>query len=134
MKTLRFILVLAVLFLLAGIASTGWVQQQSGTTANLGSVYFINAQTGWVKEDTNFILWTTDGGASWERRVVDPTGRGYYPIRFRSSLLGFAGAGNRLYRSSDCGVTWQHLPQTLIGYALSLSSYSPRRKAGWSAR
>jgi len=114
----RFIGTLLLTLLLVSAAGAGWVQQPSGTTANLRSLCFINAQTGWVAGDTNFILRTTDGGANWERRVVDPAVRAYYPIRFRDALLGFAGAGDRLYRSSDGGATWQLLPQTLLGYTL----------------
>jgi photosystem II stability/assembly factor-like uncharacterized protein len=67
MRHLKSVLIPAVLFLLPGYPSAGWVQQSSGTTAGLRSVFFINAQTGWVAGDTNFILRTKDGGANWER-------------------------------------------------------------------
>ena len=119
MRHLRSVLIPAVLFLLPGYASAGWVQQPSGTTANLESVYFINAQTGWVAGDTDFILRTTDGGTDWTRHTVDPTFRYSGAIRFWDSRLGFVASGmssSSLYRSADSGVSWQHVPQTFLGY------------------
>jgi len=132
MRHFRFILIPAVLFLLPGYGQAGWVQQPSGTTAPLTSVYFINPQTGWiagVAGDTNFILRTTDSGSHWERHEVDIAfGSSLHLIRFWDSYLGFAGSRSRLYRSTDSGIDWQQVPQSFFGIS-NLVFVTPSK--GW---
>jgi photosystem II stability/assembly factor-like uncharacterized protein len=115
MRLFKYILIPAVLFLLPGYTSAGWVQQQSWTTAGLRSVYFINAQTGWVAGDTNFILRTTDGGAHWDRHYVDSLKWGAGVIRFWDSNLGLVGEGQYLNKSTDSGLTWCYKPGAGLG-------------------
>lgn len=43
----------------------GWFQQVSGTTLNLNSVYFIDANTGFVAADNGYVLKTTNSGTNW---------------------------------------------------------------------
>jgi len=115
MRHLRSVLIPAVLFLLPGYASAGWVQQPSGTTAPLTSVYFINPQTGWVAGDSSFVLRTTDGGSHWVRHVVDSLRWGADVIRFWDSNLGFVGSRNLLNKSTDGGMTWRYKPGADVG-------------------
>jgi len=42
-----------------------WVVQNSGITANLYDVKFINSNTGWTLGDGGKVLKTTDGGINW---------------------------------------------------------------------
>ena len=134
MRHFRSILIPAVLFLLPGYASAGWVQQQSGTTAWLNSVYFINPQTGWAVGDSSFILRTTDGGSHWERHLVDPSVIGSSVIWFWDSSLGFVagiqgGAQSCLYKSSDGGLTWRFIPQSFNEPCYGLVFTTPQK--GW---
>jgi photosystem II stability/assembly factor-like uncharacterized protein len=120
--------------LLPGLASAGWVQQQSGTTASLRSIYFINAQTGWVAGDANgdphFILRTTNGGANWVRYSVDTLRIGSDVIRFWDSQLGFVGSGVRLYKSTDGGLTWRYIPTRFwIPHIFNIAFVTPLK--GW---
>jgi len=59
MKKLYFILVS--LFIVNGTIAL-WVQQNSGTDANLHSVHFPSVDTGYVVVDSGTILKTSDGG------------------------------------------------------------------------
>jgi photosystem II stability/assembly factor-like uncharacterized protein len=66
MRHFRSVLIPAVLFLLSGYASAGWVLQNSGTTNYLLSVQFpVDALTGYTVGLSGTILKTTDGGAAW---------------------------------------------------------------------
>ena len=42
-----------------------WETQNSGTTLNLNSVYFINSNSGYAVGDSGIILKTIDGGSNW---------------------------------------------------------------------
>ena len=44
---------------------TTWTTLSSGTTNDLNSVYFTDANTGYAVGDTGTILKTIDGGTTW---------------------------------------------------------------------
>ena len=46
-------------------SQSGWVNQVSGVTSNLVSVFFINTNTGWASGTDGTIIKTTNGGANW---------------------------------------------------------------------
>ncbi len=48
-----------------------WINQSSGTTTNLSSVHFINADSGWMVNGRSVVFKTTNGGANWNQQ---PTG------------------------------------------------------------
>jgi photosystem II stability/assembly factor-like uncharacterized protein len=61
-----FILLLPSLFAQSiSLAQFGWIQQTSGTTENLTSVFFVNSNMGWVVGDEGTIIHTSDGGETW---------------------------------------------------------------------
>ena len=51
--------------LVTQISFAQWYQQNSGTTANLNSVHFEDANNGWAVGDSGIILHTTNGGQEW---------------------------------------------------------------------
>jgi photosystem II stability/assembly factor-like uncharacterized protein len=110
----------------------GWFQQSSGTTANLHSVCFINAQTGWVAGDTSCIFRTTDGGTHWEPCLV-ASGITYSPsIRFWDASLGFVITNSNpwgLYKTTDGGLTWRNIPQSFQDYPRQIAFVTPLK--GW---
>jgi photosystem II stability/assembly factor-like uncharacterized protein len=120
MRYLRSVLIPAVLFLLPGYASAGWVQQQSGTTTMLDQVFFVSPQIGWVAGDSNFVLWTTDGGSHWGRSTVDTAMNWCRTIWFLDANHGWAaGSGDRysglLFATTDGGVNWQLKKRDSLG-------------------
>jgi photosystem II stability/assembly factor-like uncharacterized protein len=114
MRHFRFILIPAVLFLLAGFAFAGWIQQQSGTTDHLDEVFFLDSLNGWVLGDSCFVLRTTNGGQIWQRDTLDPN-FSYRSIWFHDTCLGWVVGGrdssghsiNELFATTDGGIHWQ---------------------------
>src|SRR5690606_12365983 len=71
----------------------GWVAIDSGTTANLRSVTFVDASTGWAVGD-GVILHTTDGGQTWSQQV-SPTGATLLDVAAVNADLVYAVGGSR---------------------------------------
>jgi len=75
-------------------------------------VQFVDAATGHVSIEgpgaVGSILRTTDGGATWQRRLV-ASGVSFEGIGFVTPERGWAGSGRTLYRTGDGGATWQAL-------------------------
>ena len=72
MRKLKYFVFLYLLALTMN-SSSQWIQQNSGTTGDLNSVYFVNPLTGWVcgvtgPASTDRIAKTTDGGITWVRQ------------------------------------------------------------------
>ncbi len=51
-------------------AQGGWSRQNSQTTTDLTSVFFVDASTGWVAGKNGKILHTTNGGLLWKTQDV----------------------------------------------------------------
>lgn len=91
-------------------ASAQWYPQQSGTNTELGEVFFLDENHGWVTGINFFgfgdslLLRTTDSGLSWDSIAAV----GYKNYHFIDSLIGFAMGGNfeNLYQTNDGGFTW----------------------------
>ncbi len=111
-----------------------WTQLQTGTTANLHGIVFLNdrqglAVGGWIGSYTSsshgVILRTGNGGQTWEQVPCDQLPR----------LTGVRAAGGRLiawgdyspswktslFESADGGVTWRGIPAP-IGHAAAVGS------------
>ena len=59
-------ILLSIAIVLLGLSSFAqWNAQTSGTTNFIASVFFVNADTGYVSADGGVILKTTDGGVNW---------------------------------------------------------------------
>jgi len=87
-------------------SQSGWVQQNSGTTANLYSVKFINSQTGWCVGDSGKILKTTNGGISWIPSLPNYPAN-YRSITFTNSNIGYIIAYSGLMlKSTNMGLNW----------------------------
>lgn len=84
-------------------------------------VTFADDQTGWVVGTTNAVLYTDDGGSSWQERDVE------LPLRFTTTLWGVdfmdqdagmaVGGPGAIFITEDAGETW-HLernPRSSVG-------------------
>lgn len=71
-------------------------------------IFFINRQQGWCANSDGRIMYTPDGGNTWQLQFA---AGGYFRcIEFRDSLLGFAGTLNqRLYRTTNGGINWTNV-------------------------
>jgi uncharacterized delta-60 repeat protein len=95
-------------------AATDWSAEPSGTSATLGAVSFIDANTGVAVGAGGTILRTTNGGTSWSKvtttsqtdlRAVTSTSTG---CGASGNLACFwaAGASGTVLWSNDAGLTW----------------------------
>jgi hypothetical protein len=64
----KIYILLIALFLVNG-AMAQWVPQNSGTTKNLNSVCFTDADNGYAVGDSGTILKTINGGMHWSNQV-----------------------------------------------------------------
>jgi photosystem II stability/assembly factor-like uncharacterized protein len=102
---MRKILVVSIFFL-SGHLSAQWVQQNSGTTQNLYTVYFTNANTGFAAGARGTILKTTNGGINWINLTTDTT-YNYNEMVFINSTTGImVGSNGLVLRTTNEGNNW----------------------------
>jgi len=100
-----------------GNGGATWTEVKTDTTLPYNSVYFVDVDTGFVFGEDGIILRTTDGGNSWDTRSIDSY-LGQYLDVFRflavtfidkqtGFLVGGGYYGNEIYKTTDCGRSWQ---------------------------
>lgn len=104
-------------------AQSGWYPLQSGTSNILNSVYFVDANTGYMAGD-GIILKSTNSGNNW---YVITTQYGGKSVFFTDALIGYVCDGT-VYKTLNGGVSWYNLQLTsiadvffhnnIIGYAV----------------
>lgn len=104
---LFFVLQLFIFFTTA--VKADWQAQTSGTTENLFSSYFINANTGWVVGANGKILFTSNGGTTWSTQTSGTT-QTLFDVKFPSALTGYIiGSLNTFLKTTNGGVNWVSL-------------------------
>jgi photosystem II stability/assembly factor-like uncharacterized protein len=103
-------------------AEDGWIQQASGITSNINSVYFFSPASGLAAGNNSNLIQTSDGGSTWSPVSISSSSN-FQKIHFRSSTDGYllTQDGN-LYASSDAGVSWTVM--SLGSYGLNGMSFS----------
>ena len=135
MKYLINILVFVLILSSSVGAQQGWVRQQFGGTYDVfRSVYFFDANTGWITGHGGAILKTTDGGSNWDRQ--SPIPMNLHSIYFVDADTGWAvGDVGAVLRSIDGGDNWSVKfdvgGSTLFNHHLSV--YFTNTKVGWAA-
>jgi photosystem II stability/assembly factor-like uncharacterized protein len=87
-------------------AQGSWSRQNSQTTTDLTSVFFVDANNGWVAGENGRILHTTNGGSLWQAQVV-PTLVDLESIVFADADQGWAvGDGGVILHTVNGGSTW----------------------------
>ena len=99
--------------LVTQICFAQWYQQNSGTTANLNSVHFEDANNGWAVGDSRIILHTTNGGQEWIAQTSG-TDRWLQSVSFTDLNNGTTVGGGEndtteegiILRTTNGGMTW----------------------------
>jgi hypothetical protein len=118
MKTKLFLAI--VLFIMYfGICKAQWEPIQSNTTDHLVDLCFVNDSTGFIIGYYGVVLKTTDNGNHWSN-CAQLTGL-FTSICHVGNDTIFVG-GNNIYRSNDCGTTWQLIPSA--SYAFDMHFFS----------
>ncbi len=84
-----------------------WYPQASNTNLPLKSVYFIDANTGWIC-GWGFVLKTTDGGSTWNSTSL--YSMQYNSIIFTDNNTGWlCGDSGRIYKTTNTGSSWSSI-------------------------
>ncbi|MDD2047527.1 WD40/YVTN/BNR-like repeat-containing protein [Pseudomonas putida] len=102
-----------------------WQQSRVPVSCDLNAVHFPSPQVGWAVGHDGVVLRSTDGGASWERKLDARMARDLLPAEgengsaaladlsflglwFETERQGFiVGAFNQIWRTTDGGTTWE---------------------------
>lgn len=87
-----------------------WFEVDSGTSASLTDVYFPDSSRAWVAGEDGTVLWSEDGGETWETADTG-TDAALRAISFGSNAVyGVAvGEAGTAFMSSDGGKTWRQV-------------------------
>ena len=91
--------------LLTPVEEESW-NRPPPTAEDLGSVTFVNSQTGWAVGSGGTILRTTDGGQRWTKQANGTTNM-LFSVTFQDAQTGWAvGRGGTIFRTTDGGQRW----------------------------
>jgi photosystem II stability/assembly factor-like uncharacterized protein len=83
-----------------------WIRMNTGSTAAMNRLHFVDSFTGWAVGASSSIIKTTDGGQTWTI-PSSGVGAGLNDIHFPNANVGFVVGANGLVRkSSNGGSTW----------------------------
>jgi len=89
------------------ICNAQWIQQYTGTTANLYDIEFLNINTGWCVGSGGVCLKTTNSGENWIQ-MNHPVGT--KPLRavhiVDSNIVYFVGQFETVFKTIDGGYNW----------------------------
>lgn len=126
MKT-KLTLFIVIIFMLSALniyeASAQWVQQVSGTSYDLESVFFTDINTGYCtgfNPDTYMgtVYKTTNGGNTWDSLGINPGAP--YPIYFTDANTGYLGCYDMILKTTDAGMNWTYYQLGLAVVIFSL--------------
>ncbi len=116
-----FSFAMILLFIITSFAQTGWQQLNSGVSANLNSVFFLDANNGFVVGEAGTFLKTNDGGLNWTASTTAPAAN-LNAVYFFNPDVGLIAANNGLIlRTVDGGATWNTVATGVTDDLLSLS-------------
>jgi photosystem II stability/assembly factor-like uncharacterized protein len=93
-----------------------WKLVNAGTTQGLRSVYFVNANTGWIAGWGSTVLKTTNAGKNWVSQFAYGD---FQSITFVNANTGWiVGGGTLLYKTTNGGTNWisSQLPNASLQY------------------
>ncbi len=113
MKKLILIFILTFLTIFK-IANAQWVEQNSGTTNSLFSVYCVNTDTVYVVGEYGTILKTTDGGTNWNPQIsgITDTLNSVYCIN--ADTVFAVGNNGTILKTINGGLNWDTITSGTI--------------------
>lgn len=100
--------IIAVLFFTLGVtvaSAQSWTLQNSGTTNQLGAVWFTDVNNGWAVGDLGISIVTANGGQTWNTVVL--TGQDLEDVAFSSTSIGaMVGDNGLILRTINGGASW----------------------------
>jgi photosystem II stability/assembly factor-like uncharacterized protein len=98
---------LALFFMVVSVAGfSQWTSLISGTTNPLFSVFFSDANTGFVVGNSGIILRTTNSGLSWST-LASGTSNNLRSVYFSNTDNGYAvGWYGIIQKTTNCGLSW----------------------------
>jgi len=103
--------------------------QLHGMQHDLFSVYFLNENDGWACGRWGTILYTSDGGTSWDNQKSN-TDFTITDIHFVDSQNGWAvGDQGLIIHTKDGGITWESQKSPIISYLMAVQFVTPSK--GW---
>jgi photosystem II stability/assembly factor-like uncharacterized protein len=106
MKKTLYILYIILTTLQVSFSQTGWVQQTSGITQHLNSIFFTSIDTGWAVGNNGNVIKTTNGGSNWNLQAT-LNDRLLRTVNFINSSTGFtSGMLSNIYKTTNAGLNW----------------------------
>ena len=91
------------------LLKSSWKVLPSPVSNTLNSIYFINDSTGFACGNQGAVIFTVDGGKTWQT-LNDSSGIDLYDINFLGASKGFiVGSQGTLLSTTDTGKTWQKI-------------------------
>ena len=114
-KTLTLTLFLLISFVL--YSQTGWVEVQSGSTANLQSVDWASTTVVWAVGDNGVVLRSTNAGQAWTAAGTIGGGTGFYSIAgidAQTAVVAFGpnSGDGKIWRTTNGGTNWNQVYTT----------------------
>lgn len=134
MKTLLLFISITFFSFSASFSQSGWFPLNSGTTEWLQSVFFTDANTGYVTGNNGIVLKTTNAGNNWTSQTLPP---GYLLrfVFFTDINTGYIVSGDIIstnglvYKTTNGGVNWNTL--ALPYYCSLYSTYFNNSNTGY---
>lgn len=94
---------------------------------NLNTVEVVTPTTWWVGTANGKLFYTTNSGTSWTEATPDSSITNIPRIRFVDEIVGYfiatLSGSNRMYRTSDNGVTWRYDSPYVSGIPTNVTNY-----------
>lgn len=130
MKKGYILIILTLIFPILSYAQISWIAQNSGTTASLDGVYFVDENNGWVSGWGQIILHTINGGETWGLQNTPVSS--LHCIFFTDLQNGWSsGLGGDVIHTTNGGETWVF--QDNLDYQDIFKLFFIDENNGWAA-
>ena len=133
---MRLLTITILLFISSAIFAQNfeWTQQTSGVSTALNDVYFGDKYHGCAVGDNGVILYTTNGGQTWNSPTVSVTTEKLRALSFADLNTGWAVGGVNsgvILRTDNGGSTWEDISPSSFGYYQILDVAFANLNVGW---